>query len=83
MPLPPFPVPVRVLRAGLGVRQRLMDLADLILPAEGATWDFAAGMQRTKLAGALVTTGLADATAPAAGHDPAITEPESTEGDPP
>ena len=61
MPLPPFPVPVRALRAALGARQRLMDLADLILPAEGAMWDFAAGMQRTKLAGALVTTGLADA----------------------
>ena len=61
MPLPPFPVPPGVFRAGLGFRRRLLDLADLLLPAEGALWDFAAGAQRTRLAGALVTTGLADA----------------------
>jgi O-methyltransferase len=34
-----------------------------MLPAEAALWDFAAGMQRTKLAGVLVTCGLADALA--------------------
>jgi O-methyltransferase domain len=61
MPLPPFPIPPAVLRAGLGFRQRILDLADLIVPAEGALWDFVAGMQRTKLAGVLVTSGLADA----------------------
>lgn len=32
-----------------------------MLPAEGALWDFIAGMQRTALAGVLVTSGLADA----------------------
>jgi hypothetical protein len=32
-----------------------------MLPAEAALWDFIAGMQRTKLAGVLVTSGLADA----------------------
>ncbi len=61
VPLPPFPVPPGALRAGLALRQRLLDVADSLLPAEGALWDFAAGAQRTRLAGALVTTGLADA----------------------
>ena len=32
-----------------------------MMPAESALYDFAAGMQRTKLAGVLVTSGLADA----------------------
>ncbi|MGI8864871.1 MAG: methyltransferase [Solirubrobacteraceae bacterium] len=49
------------MRAGLGLRRRLLDLADLILPSEAALWDLVAGMQRTKLAGVLVTSGLADA----------------------
>jgi len=70
MPLPPFPIPWAVFRAGLALRRRVLDLADLILPAEGAMWDFAAGMQRTKLAGALVNTGLADALGESA-RDPA------------
>ncbi len=48
-------------RAGLAFRRRVLDFADLPLPAEGALWDFAAGAQRTRLAGALVTSGLADA----------------------
>lgn len=39
----------------------MLNLADRVLPAEAALWDFAAGMQRTKLAGALVASGLADA----------------------
>jgi hypothetical protein len=59
--LPPFPVPLAAVRAGLGLRRRLQDIADLILPSEAALWDLIAGMQRTKLAGALVSTGLADA----------------------
>jgi len=46
---------------GLGLRRRVIDAADLVLPAEGALWDLTAGMQRTKLAGVLVTSGLADA----------------------
>ena len=36
-------------------------IADRMLPAEAALWDFTAGLQRTKLAGVLVTSGLADA----------------------
>lgn len=63
MPAPAFPIPRSVVRVGLGVRARLLDLTDLLLPAEGALWDLTAGMQRTKLAGVLVTSGLADALA--------------------
>ena len=63
MKLPPFPVPHAALRAGLAARQGLLELADRLLPAEAALWELAAGMQRTKLAGVLVTSGLADALA--------------------
>jgi hypothetical protein len=49
------------MRAGLALRGGLLGLVDRLLPAEAALWDFAAGMQRTKLAGVLVTSGLADA----------------------
>lgn len=83
MPLPPFPVPPAVFRAGMGLRARLLDLAEMLLPAEGALWEFVAGTQRTRLAGALVATGIADALGagardPAAvarelGLDPAVT----------
>jgi hypothetical protein len=61
MPLPPFPVPKTVVRSGLALRARMQGLADRMLPAEAALWDVVAGMQRTKLAGVLVTSGLADA----------------------
>ena len=61
VPLPPFPVPNPAIRAGLALRSRMLGLADRMLPAESALWDFTAGMQRTKLAGVLVTSGLADA----------------------
>lgn len=61
MPLPPVPVPHPLLRAVVGARSRVLGLADRLLPAEAALWDFAAGMQRTKLAGALVQSGIADA----------------------
>lgn len=71
MSTPPFPVPPSVIRAGLGLRSRLLDLADMLLPAEAALWDLSAGMQRTKLAGVLVTSGLADALADSPG-DPDV-----------
>lgn len=61
MPLPPFPVPHAATRAGLALRKRVLGFADRLLPAEAALWDFTAGMQRTKLAGALVSSGIADA----------------------
>ena len=63
MALPPFPVPNAVVRAGLALRSGVLGLADRMLPAEAALWDFTAGLQRTKLAGALVNSGLADALA--------------------
>ncbi len=61
MPLPPFPVPNAATRAALALRSGVLGLADRMLPAESALWDLTAGMQRTKLAGVLVTSGLADA----------------------
>lgn len=62
MPLPAIPVPLGVARAALRVRQRLLNVVDAGVPAEVALFDLAWGMQRTKLAGALVTSGLADAS---------------------
>jgi hypothetical protein len=47
-------------RIGLDLRRRLLDFADLLMPVEGALWDLTAGMQRTNLAGVLVSSGLAD-----------------------
>ncbi len=61
MPLPPFPIPFPVLRAVLSGRQRLLDAVDRAVPVEAALWDYTNGLQRTKLAGVLVTSGLADA----------------------
>lgn len=61
MPLPPFPVPMAAVRTALALRGGVQGLADRLIPAEAALWDFTAGMQRTKLAGMLVTSGLADA----------------------
>ncbi len=58
---PAFPVPFAAIRAGLAVRRSILEIADRIVPVEGALWDLVAGMQRTKLAGLLVTSGLADA----------------------
>jgi hypothetical protein len=49
------------MRAGLGVRGRLIDLADAVVPAEAALYDLSFGMQRTNVAGVLVSSGLADA----------------------
>jgi hypothetical protein len=49
------------MRAGLALRSGMLGLTDRLMPAEAALWDLAAGMQRTKLAGVLVTSGLADA----------------------
>jgi hypothetical protein len=56
------------MRAGLALRSGVLGLADRLLPAEAALWDLAAGMQRTKLAGVLVTSGLADALGGGARH---------------
>lgn len=61
MPLPPLPIPFGVFRGAFAARRKALDAVDLGLPAEGLLWDLVAGLQRTKLAGALVDTGIADA----------------------
>lgn len=61
MPLPPVPVPFGLVERVLAMRRRALDLVDRSYPAEGLLWDLVAGLQRTKLAGALVDTGIADA----------------------
>ncbi len=61
MPLPPVPLPSGLIERVLRTRRRALDLVDLSYPAEGLLWDLVAGLQRTKLAGALVDTGIADA----------------------
>jgi O-methyltransferase domain len=61
VPLPSYPVPHAAVRFGLGLRRCVQALADWMMPAEAALWDHLAGMQRARLAGVLVTSGLADA----------------------
>ncbi len=61
MRLPPFPLPMAVIRNALDARRRVIDLADAGLPGEAALFDLVFGLQRTKIAGVLVTSGLADA----------------------
>lgn len=56
-------MPFGVVQRGMALRRRALDLIDLPYPAEGVLWDHVAGLQRTKLAGALVVTGIADALA--------------------
>jgi hypothetical protein len=54
-------MPFGVIQRAMSLRRRTLDLVDLPYPAEGLLWDLVAGLQRTKLAGALVDTGIADA----------------------
>lgn len=54
-------MPFGVVQRAMALRRRMLDLVDLPYPAEGLLWDLVAGLQRTKLAGALVVTGIADA----------------------
>jgi O-methyltransferase domain len=61
MRVPPVSVPPAVLRAALKSRARLQNLVDRGVPAEIALLDLTWGVQRTVVAGALVTSGLADA----------------------
>jgi hypothetical protein len=61
MRVPPASVPPAVLRAALKSRARLQNLVDRGVPAEVALLDLTWGVQRTAVAGALVTSGLADA----------------------
>jgi hypothetical protein len=49
------------MRGMLGARRRVADFADAGMPGPLALFDLSLGMQRTKIAGALVSSGLADA----------------------
>jgi hypothetical protein len=53
--------PAAVLRAVLGSRARMQNAIDRLVPAEVALIDLTWGEQRTAVAAALVTSGLADA----------------------
>lgn len=58
----PLTPPLVVARAVLAARRRVLDLADAALPGEFALFlDIASALQRPKIAGVLVSSGLADA----------------------
>jgi hypothetical protein len=62
MRLPALPLPLPVARAVLAARRRVLDLADALVPGEAALlFDVVFGLQKTKIAGVLVSSGLADA----------------------
>lgn len=62
MSSPKLPVSLWVARAMIGARRRVSDLADAALPAEiPLLFDVVYGLQKTKIAGVLATSGLADA----------------------
>ncbi|MEE6140571.1 methyltransferase [Mycobacterium sp. 050128] len=62
MRLPVLPLPLWVARAALGARRRVFDLADAAVPGEFALFfDVTMGLQKLKIAGVLVSSGLADA----------------------
>lgn len=55
-------MPLPLARRVIGARRRVLDLADAPMPGEVALFlDVALGLQKTKIAGALVSSGLADA----------------------
>lgn len=62
MRLPVLPLPLWVARALINLRERLLGLADSTVPGEITLFlDVIFGLQKTKIAGALVTSGIADA----------------------
>lgn len=62
MRLPTLPLPISVARAVLGARRRVLDLADAAVPGEFALFfDVVFGLQKLKIAGVLVSSGIADA----------------------
>ncbi len=63
---PPFPLPKSVTRGVTEARRHLQNLADAVLPPGAGLLDLAWGMQRTMIAGTLITSGLADALGSAA-----------------
>jgi O-methyltransferase domain len=58
---PPFPLPKSVTRSVTEARRHLQNLADAVLPPAAGLLDLAWGIQRTMIAGTLITSGLADA----------------------
>jgi O-methyltransferase domain len=52
---------MRVARAATSARSRVFGVADATVPGAAALLDLVFGLQRTKIAGALVSSGLADA----------------------
>ena len=62
MRVPLMPIPLSAARRVLGARGRILNLADAALPGEAALLtDVVFGLQRTKIAGVLVSSGMADA----------------------
>lgn len=62
MRVPSLPLPLWMARALLGARRRVLELADAPVPGEFALFfDVTFGLQKLKIAGALVSSGLADA----------------------
>lgn len=62
MRLPAMPLPLSVARAMISARRRVLDLADAAVPGEIVLFlDTALGLQKTKIVGVLVSSGLADA----------------------
>ncbi|MEE3067430.1 MAG: methyltransferase [Actinomycetota bacterium] len=62
MRFPALPLPLSLARAVIGARRRVLDLADAALPGQAALFlDVVFGLQKTKIAGVLVSSGLADA----------------------
>lgn len=62
-----LPLPLPIARALIGIRSRALGLVDAAVPGEIALFlDVSFGLQKTKVAGALVASGLADALGTAA-----------------
>ena len=61
MRFPRFPLPMSVARGVTNARNRVFDLGDAVIPGGVALFDLVFGLQRTKIAGVLVSSGLADA----------------------
>lgn len=69
MRLPALPLPLSVARAVLGVRRWVLNLADAVVPGEfSLVFDVTLGLQKLKVAGVLVSSGIADTLGDAPQH---------------
>jgi O-methyltransferase domain len=68
------PPPALAVRGVLGLRRRLMSLADRLVPAQAALFDLSVGMARTQIAGTLAELRVADelAKGPATAEELAV-----------